>query len=549
MRCVAAGVMVGWLMAVSPGTALAQDPPPGADAQKPVISGVRIEGASIFTPEQLQRRFGLEPGAHLKDTPDAIAADIRRRYAADGYTFAEVTASFDEARVLTVQIDEGQIDAIEFQGVDSGVAGRLLEEFAVRPGDVFNRPQAARALDEALQVGQGAIVRRQSQDTFTMIRDSGRHVLQVNLRTRSSHNGVFIGTQGREDWFSAVDGFNPAIGFQSTIFDATRFNHTYWSGYVSYKVAAERVGYSLGIERPFFTDGVLQVGGSIQDMTASDDFWRLREVEQSLVAFGFHNTFRDYYRRKGYQVNAAVRPFANHEWLLAWRDDEQLALVNDSEFSLFREDDHPYRSNVSSQEGDLRAVLLGYTFDSDGLTRESPGERYRRHQLDSLFGLFSDRDHGVRVEATFELASASFDQDFDFTRTVLNARGWSEVSPGRFVSGRVIGGFSSGALPPQRVFGLGGIGSVHGYAFKQGLGEGMLLFNGEFRQRFGRSGIRGLAFVDLGRVYRPIAGSTEEWLKGVGVGLEGGRMRLEFGWRLNDIPGSLQILFRLGPTF
>jgi hypothetical protein len=55
--------------------------------------------------------------------------------------------------------------------------------------------------------------------------------------------------------------------------------------------------------------------------------------------------------------------------------------------------------------------------------------------------------------------------------------------------------------------------------------------------------------VDVGRVYRPIAGSTDEWLKGVGVGLEIGDVRLEFGWRLNDIPDSFQVLFRLSPTF
>jgi hemolysin activation/secretion protein len=90
---------------------------------------------------------------------------------------------------------------------------------------------------------------------------------------------------------------------------------------------------------------------------------------------------------------------------------------------------------------------------------------------------------------------------------------------------------------------------VHGYGFKEAIGDRMLLLNGEFRQRIRRSGLAGIAFIDAGRVYRRIAGSTEEWLKGVGVGLELGDARIEFGWRLDDIPGSLQVLFRLGPTF
>ena len=549
MRGVAAYVVVAWaLVASAHAAAFPQDPSPPAQPEPRVVSDVRIVGASIYTPEELQRRYGLAPGMRLEKPPDDIAAAIQRHYKSDGYTFAQVTAALDEAGVLTVDIDEGQIDAIEFRGLEGKVEDRLREEFSVQPGDVFNRTQAARALDEALEAGHGAIERRQSHDVFTLIRENGRRVLQVHLRTRSNRSGVFVGTHGREDWYSPVDGFNPAIGFDSTLFDTQRFNHTYWGGYVSYKFGPERPGYTLGLERPFLADAVLQIGASLHDISASDDRWRLMSGEQSLVAVGFRNTFRDYYRRKGYQLHAAVRPYANHEWLVAWRGEEHLALANETGWGLFR-DDHPFRPNAVAQEGDLRAVVAAYTFDSRGLTRESPGDRYRRHQVDSLFGSYAPREHGARVEWTSEIAPSALEHDFDFSRHVLNARGWREIAPGRMLGGRVIAGFGDGVLPPQRIFALGGIGSVHGYSFKHAMGEGMLLFNGEFRQQFRRSGLAGLAFVDAGRVYRPIVGSGEEWLKGVGVGLEMGEARLEFGWRLGDIPGSLQVLFRLGPTF
>jgi hypothetical protein len=547
-------VIAGWMLTGPAHAAdhFNQEPVPAAQPEQPeqpVLSDVRIIGASIYTAEQLQRRHRLTPGTRLEEPPESIADRIRKHYARDGYSFAKVSATLDAANVLTVEIDEGQIDDIEFRGVSDDVAARLRTEFALQPGDVFNRPQATRALDQALEVGQGAIEQRRSNDVFTLIREHGRRVLQVNLRTRSSDTDVFAGTQGREDWYSPVDGFNPALGFQSTFFDTKRFNHTYWIGYVSYKFGPDRPGYGMGLERPFFADGILQIGGSIQDMTASDDRWRLSQDEQSLVVFGFRNTFRDYYRRKGYQLHAAVRPFANHEWLVAWRGEEHLTLANETGYGLFR-DDHAIRPNAPAQEGDLRALIVGYTFDTRGLIRETPSERYRRHQVDSLLGSFAPRDHGMRVDWISEIARPTFDQDFDFSRHVVNARGWREISPGRLVGARVMAGVGDGVLPPQRVLALGGIGSVHGYSFKQAIGERMILLNGEFRQRFGRSGLAGLAFVDAGRVYRPLAGSTEEWLKGVGVGLEmGNDVRLEFGWRLNDIPGSLQVLFRLGPTF
>jgi outer membrane translocation and assembly module TamA len=169
--------------------------------------------------------------------------------------------------------------------------------------------------------------------------------------------------------------------------------------------------------------------------------------------------------------------------------------------------------------------------------------------MDDLFGSFGERETGARVEWRSELSPEELDQEFDFSRHILNARTWLHTSPSRLVTGRAIAGFSTGTLPPQRVFGLGGIGSVHGYSFKEVVGERMVLLNGEFEQRFGRSGISGLAFIDAGRVTRPLAGSSDEWLKGVGVGLGVGGTRIEFGWRLDDVPGSLQILFRLEPTW
>jgi outer membrane translocation and assembly module TamA len=57
-----------------------------------------------------------------------------------------------------------------------------------------------------------------------------------------------------------------------------------------------------------------------------------------------------------------------------------------------------------------------------------------------------------------------------------------------------------------------------------------------------------LGFLDLGRISEPGPGQPQ-WLKGVGVGVGVGDLRVDFGWRADDIPKSLQILVRFGPTF
>jgi hypothetical protein len=523
-----------------------QDP---AQPVGPLVASVGIEGASIYSPEEITTRHHIVTGSRLEQPVESLADAIRKQYKDDGYTLATVTASLDAATgALTIQIEEGRFDAIDVSGVSEDVRRRILDELALRPGEIFNASQANHALDEAIGFAQGAIVRL--QPGFTLVSDSGRRVLQIALRTRAHQSGTFAGTQGREDWYSPVDALNAGVGFQSTIFDRAKFNHTYWAGHLTYKFGPDRVGYSLGVERPFLSSAVLQVGASIHDLTTTDDGWRLGDDEQSLVAVTFRNTFRDYYRRKGYQLHAAVRPLGTQEFVIAWRNDEHLSLANKTNYGFFR-DEHPFRANRSADEGNLRAVVLGYTYDSRGLARQQAPERYRRHLLDELFGESVERERGVRVDWRSELAPGAFAHDFDFHRHIANARAWWTPSPRRMVSGRIIAGASGGRLPLQRQFSVGGIGSVRGYRFKEATGDRLLLLNGEVRQQFTRrNGLAGLVFLDAGRVYRPHPGSADNWMRGVGVGLEfGDGPRLEFGWRLDDIPRSLQVLFRLRPTF
>ena len=165
MRGVIPGALAGLLMIVA-APAHSQDPPAAQTPEQPVLSSLSIEGASAYSPEELQRRHRLVEGQRLPASPESIAADIRKRYAADGSTFAEVKASLDAAGGLAIVIDEGQIDEIAFPGIDADVASRLRERFSIQPGDVFHRQQALRALENALAVTRGAIVGDRGR-TFT----------------------------------------------------------------------------------------------------------------------------------------------------------------------------------------------------------------------------------------------------------------------------------------------------------------------------------------------------------------------------------------------
>jgi outer membrane translocation and assembly module TamA len=211
-----------------------------------------------------------------------------------------------------------------------------------------------------------------------------------------------------------------------------------------------------------------------------------------------------------------------------------------------------FAPNAAARDGRLNAVIVGATIDGAGFERESLEATYRRHQLDTLYGdrlavpEVDDFAPEWRIDWTREISAAgAFSSDFDYRRHVVNARVRKRLSAFQDVGIRAIGGWSEGVLPPQRQFAIGGIGSVHGYDFTQQVGDTLALVNAEYALGW-RDGLRAIGFVDAGRV--ALSGQPAPWLKGVGVGL-GEAVRLDFGYRADAVPSSLQVLLRFGRTF
>jgi hypothetical protein len=525
---------------------------PAAAQEPPVVPPepfreLATTGLTVFTPADVRELLDLKEGVPLPHAPESLAARLQRRYRRGGYTKAAVSAAFDPATGrLTLEADEGRIDAVAIEGVEEALASDLRGNLSVQPGALYNTREIARAVNRVLAPSQGAIELRE----FDLLDRDGLRTLIISLRRDTYDFDLAWGTHEREDWYNQVDGLNLAAGFRSTLFDQSRFNHTFLTGYVGYKFAREDAGYSFGLERPIFGGAGaprLFFAAEVHDVTASDDFWRLSITEQSLVAFSFRNSFRDYYGARGYQASAIFQPNGFNELMLSWRSERHEPLVNEADFTLFR-DDHAFRQNPDVADGRLQALVLGYTLDSRSHADESRAAAYRRHTGQRLFGEYAGSDSGVRLDVTSEIATAGLGGDFDFTRTIANLRGYLPLSPAQQLRARLLVGRSTGSPPPQRRFGLGGIGSVHGYAFKESIGEHLVLANVEYQIGSPRHA-RVIGFFDFGRVYQPVDPARDGWMRGLGVGLAVGDLRVDFGWRADDIPGSLQLLVRFGPTF
>jgi surface antigen-like variable number repeat protein len=557
--------------------AFAQDPPerttqPPA-APPPIIRSIVFIGTKEVADEAVRRALPVQVGAPLSEPLDRIAEAVRKHYRDQGYTFARVTPIFDETTAaLSLTIDEGTIDAVEFEGIaDANVVRMFAEEFALRAGDVFNRTRAMQALDVLLRQTRGAVrpgnmyiydsqAGHNRRGTFDLIDRNGRRVLMVGLDEPAGRFRLVPDLGDREDWFTPVDGFVPSLGFGASVFDHHEFNHAYVLGHLSVKTASSRGGYAVGFERPVFRTRKLYLGGELHDLTATDDRWQVSSTEAALAAIGPRKSFRDYYRRRGLQINSAYRIHPQAELLLSWRTERQENLAVESDFSLWNSD-QPFRPNRGIVDGRLNAILIGASFSGEGFDRESLDASYRRHQLENPFGdrLNEPERHDTapmwRVDWTSEISSpGALDSDFDFSRHLVSARSRLMASPHQEVAARFIAGWSGGVLPPQRQFAIGGVGSVHGYDFKSAVGDTLALINLEYGLGW-RNSFQVLGFFDAGRVTRQkppgalIGAADEPWLNGVGFGFAAGGLRLDFGYRLDAVPSSLQVLLRLGRTF
>jgi hypothetical protein len=538
--------------------------PPAQAEPPPLLKQLVVEGATVFTAEDVRWLLDLREGARLSGTPEHVAETLQRRYHREGYTAAEVEADYDAPNgTLRLRVDEGRIEDIELVGLRADVAARYRSELHVRPGDVFNgriiRRDVQRVLADtsgAVRIGRPRGPTTVDVDDIELIERGGRRVLVIPLHEDSARFNLGVGTDAREDLYSPVDGFTPALQLEGAAFDPDARNYTLFSGFASYKFGPERPGYSLGMERNFGGAVRAYAGVEIHDISDSDDRWRIGSAEQTLVSLAFKNTFRDYYRRRGLQVHGGVRTRRNHEFTAAWRRDRHEPLANTTNYSFFR-DDHAFRENPAVLPGDVHAIVLGYTYDSRALEATSIGAAYRRHLMEDLFRGATRRGFGWRFDWTGEIAGHGLGGDREYHRHIFNTRAYVPLAPRQSISARLILGDSEGPLPVERRFALGGIGTVHGYRFKEAVGERMALVNLEYRldltgngdAEWPHRGLGAVLFYDAGRVGRPLIESTASWLNGVGLGLEIAFFRIEVGFRASDIPSSRQILVRLDPTF
>jgi hypothetical protein len=338
----------------------------------------------------------------------------------------------------------------------------------------------------------------------------------------------------------------------------------YWDSQRSYSLYGS-AGYgfkshswrgNLGLSRQFSIDDgqLFEVEVEGHRLTDTKDEWLIGVQENTAAAILIHEDYRDYFRRDGFGVNigyAVQQDYLTAQVKTGYLIDDYRSMENQTEWSLFGGNKR-FRPNPMIDDGSMRSILTSAGVSTVTTTMYGP--------------------EGWSALATVEVADKNLGGSFTFNRYILDIRRYQPLGPYDNLNVRVRVGTSDGALPLQKIFEIGGLGTVQGYPFKGEMGNRMLLMNAElivngdflgdlsFWPSWLMRGINLLALTDAGFVrtvdngalwtsgFNGIGFSDFRHDVGAGVATRSGSFRMAFVWR-TDRSEPAHFVFRFSRPF
>ena len=338
----------------------------------------------------------------------------------------------------------------------------------------------------------------------------------------------------------------------------------YWEAQRSYSLYGS-AGYgfkshswrgNLGLSRQFVVDDgqLVEVEVEGHRLTDTKDDWLIGLQENTAAALLIHEDYRDYFRRDGFGVNigyATQQDYFTAQVKAGYLADDYRSMENQTEWSMFGGNKR-FRPNPAIDDGTLHSIAASAGLSTVSSTIDGP--------------------EGWSALATAEFADKSLGGAFSFNRYVLDVRRYQPLGAYDNLNVRIRVGSSEGALPLQKTFEIGGLGTVQGYPFKGEMGNRMLLMNTElivngdflgdlsFWPSWLMRGINLLVLSDAGLVrtadnggiltsgFNGIGFSDFRHDVGAGVATRSGSFRMAFVWR-TDRSEPARFVFRFARPF
>ncbi len=326
--------------------------------------------------------------------------------------------------------------------------------------------------------------------------------------------------------YNRVDGPAPTLG---AAYQTARGPAPLLFAQGTYAFSRKRPLYEAGFEVPIGDRPWLRVGGSIYRRTATEDAWIVGEAENTMFAILARTDYRDHYESEGARGYTEWSPGLDFSLRVGARIESQRSLVVKTRVSLTGRHDK-FRPNPSIQDGDEQAFTVGARIGPAALPLRG----------------------GTHGELEYERSGEPLQGDFQYGRLRGAIRNKVRLSPAQDFRVRLVAGTTrSGSLPVQKIWYVGGIGTLRGHDYKIFRGDQFFVANAELYHR-ARKNLYAFAFLDYGAAWFGTGNLGRQKPApdaGLGVRIGEGPAAVTVAKNLRDSGSKLRVGVRLGGTF
>ena len=492
--------------------------------ENPVVSKINFEGNTVYTSEKLEEMIFTKPGMIFNRT--FFRNDLQRikeKYQSDGYVMANVADVRIEGTEINVVIVEPKISQIVIQGnkiTKTHVVQRYLK---IKEGELFNANKLRLSLSRLQGVGFFSDVNvnfepgENPDDVIVVLTVEEGRTGKLGFNIAYGTQSGFGGGLSYENTNIGGRGMKLSVGFD--IGNREEYWVSYEQPYMGGKVTAWKLGgykrawsdlyYYANDEKQFEYD---------RDKTGAFFGFGRKFKEDSLynwyLLFDWHEVKNepdnpsDKYKKSNWSnvdIDGNSPPKPGKETLLEDLGDGTYYSVTASVRRLNIDEYLPY------SKGDVQTLNVQYgQADVEGVDY-------------SFFKYWLEARFYFPVEKFFR----------DFFETTLGGRSDRPV----IFAARIIAGSSSGDVPYEQMYTVGGDTTLRGYDDDRYHGEDMLLGNFELRLPIDKN-FTLVGFYDIGRAWRK---NSDNSSFGSDMGSSPG-----FGVRINTPLGNLRLDYATG---
>ena len=310
---------------------------------------------------------------------------------------------------------------------------------------------------------------------------------------------------------------------------------------IGYGWAIERLTVEADIAQPVTRGRGLFLGLRFVDGTGFDNQAEIGRGENTLAAVFLKHDFNDYWEITGLEPYVRLHLPAHVTLRASYASEDYSSLSTQTQWSLFTARVDDFRPNPPlfllsdpkgrGGEGHLDAGRFEATLDS------------RRARAVGTVGFYA--------QSFVEWGAG----DFDYVNAGLDGRAYLRLGSPAHLALRARGArrLNGDAIPSQKLFYLGGLGTVRGHGFRSQFGDREMLGNVEYTMLIEPLDGGVLAFYDLGSAWDSTHQDFQDttFLQSVGFGFKSADddFQINFAKPFGAVQGGIETTVRLNRTF